>query len=159
MLNQKIEENTKNANLSKNMQKHMLDFVAFLNDNDFFIEPEGENGWRIIDMDECVGHMNFAELGLWIDVCDFDGSEAASDFADDALKEFTWAHVRTCDHFHSDGKQCGCGSQPGFHKTILGKKYENLCFAALEFMSPNAKTLERIQELLLLYKQNKLKGK
>jgi len=136
------------------MQKRILDFVVFLRDNEFSIEPEtGDDGigWMIVYMNECVGHVNFADVGIWIDTCDF-GSGGS---ADDALKETAWAHVRVCEYFSSGGKQCGCGRQPGFNRAIFGKKYENLCFANLEFMNPDAETLESIKKLLLLVKQNR----
>ncbi len=147
-----IEDEVKNSGLSENLQIHTLNFFAFLKDNDFSIEAEDDgNGWKIIYMNECIGHMNFFNVGIWIDTCDFGGSDSA----DDDLKETTWAHVRICEHFSSDGKQCGCGKQPGFNRIIFGKKYNNLCFALLEFMNPDAKTLENIKKLMLLLKQNK----
>jgi hypothetical protein len=147
-----IEDDVKNSALSENMQKHMLNFVVYLRDNEFSIESEDDgNGWKIIHMNRCVGHMNFTNVGIWVDTCDF----GSSDSADDVLKETTWAHVRICEHFSSGGEQCGCGNQPGFNKAIFGKKYENLCFSHLEFMNPEAKTLENIKKLMFLFKQNK----
>jgi hypothetical protein len=149
-----IEDEVKNSNINEKLQKHTLNFIGFLKNNEFSIEMEDDgNGWKIIYMNECIGHMNFANVGIWIDTCDFGGSGSA----DDDLKETTWAHVRICEHFSSGGKQCGCGSQPGFDRTIFGKKHKNLCFAHLEFMNPDAKTLESIKKLMLLFKQNKSK--
>jgi len=150
-----IENEIENSELNKNLQENMLDFVVFLKENEFSIEPEDDgNGWRILYKNECVGHMNFTEVGIWIDTCDFGGGDAA----DDALKEFTWDHVRACEHFSSEGKRCGCGRQPGFIKTIFGKKYTNLCFALLEFMDPDAKTLENIKRLMSLFKKARATG-
>ena len=147
-----IEHDVKNSGLSENLQKHILNFVNFLKDTEFSIESEDDgNGWQIINMNECVGHMNFSNVGIWIDTCDFGNSSSA----DDVLKEFTWTHVRVCEYFSSGGKQCGCSKQPGFNKTIFGKKYNNLCFAHLEFINPDAETLENIKKLMLLIKQNK----
>jgi len=145
-----IEDEIKNSDLSENMQKAHIEFCYFLKDNGFSIESEDDqNGWQIIYMNECVGHMNFTIVGIWIDDCDFSVS------ADDALKETTWAHVRICEHFNSGGMQCGCGRQPGFNGIIFGKEYKNTCFARLEFMNPDVKTLENIKMLMLLFKQNK----
>jgi len=151
-----VEDVIKNSDLSENMQKTHIEFCRFLKDNEFSIEPEGHteddvSGWIILHMTECVGHTNYANVGVWIDACDF----GDSDLADDVLKEFTWAHVRICEHFSSGGKQCGCGRQPGLSKTIFGKKHESLCFALVEFMNPDAETLENIKKLMLLFKQNK----
>jgi len=149
-----VEDGVKNSNLSNDLQKAHIEFCRFLKDNGFSIEPEtGDDGigWKIVYMDECVGHTNYANAGIWLDVCDFGGGDPA----DDTLKEAAWAHVRTCEHFSSEGKKCGCGDQPGFDKVIFGKKFENLCFALLEFMNPDAETLEDIKKLILLFKQNR----
>ena len=153
-----IEGEIENSNLSENLQKHTLDFITFLINNEFSIKPEDDgNGWQIIYKNECVGHMNFTyeyighNAAIWIDTCDF-GSGGSTD---DVLKETTWEHVRICEHFSSGGKQCGCGKQPGFNKTIFGKEYKNICFSFLEFMDPEVKTLENIKKLMLLLKQSK----
>jgi hypothetical protein len=151
-----VEDVIKNSDLSETMQKLHIDFCRFLKDNGFSIEPEGHteddaSGWIILHTVECVGHTNYANACVWIDVCDFGGSDST----DDALKEFAWVNVRNCEHFSSGGKQCGCGRQPGFSKMIFGKKHENLCFAFLEFMNPDAETFEGIKKLMLLFKQNK----
>ena len=143
-----IEEEIKNADLSTHLQKAYIGFCRFLKDNKFSIELEdGGNGWKITYMNDCIGHMNFTNVGIWIDICDF----GSGDSVDDILKETTWAHVRICEYFSSAGKQCGCGRQPGSDKTIFGKKYQNLCFALLEFMNPDAKTLENIKKLMVLF--------
>ena len=149
-----VEEGVLNAALSEDMQKRMLDFVSFLKYNEFSIEPEtGDDGigWMIVYMNECVGHMNFANAGIWLDTCAFGGGDSA----DDALKETTWAHVRNCEHFSSGGKQCGCGRQPGFDKVIFVREHQNLCFALLEFLNPGAEEVESIKKLMLLYRKSK----
>ena len=154
-----VEGEIKNSKLNENMQKHTLEFIAFLTNNEFSIEPEEDgNGWQIIYMSECVGHMNFIyevighDSAIWIDTCDFGNSDSA----DDILKETTWSHVRVCEHLSSGGKKCGCSKQPGFNGTIFGKEHKNLCFAHFEFLNPDAKTLENIKELMHLFRQNKI---
>ena len=151
-----VEDVIRNSDLCENMQEMHIEFCRFLKDNEFAVEPEDHteadvSGWKIIHMTECVGHMNFANVGIWIDTCDFGENEPAND----DLKAFAWAHVRTCDHFSSGGNRCGCGRQPGFSRTIFGKQHDNLCFALLEFLSPDVKTLGNIKKLMLLLKQNK----
>ena len=135
-----VENGVKNSDLSEDLQKAHIEFCCFLKDNGFSLEPEtGDDGigWKIVYRNKCVGHTNYAEAGIWIDICDFGDSGSA----DDALKETAWAHVRICEHFSSGGAQCGCGCQPGFNRIIFGKEHKNLCFALLEFMNPDAKTL------------------
>ena len=151
-----VEDVIKSSALSENLQKLHIEFCSFLKENGFLIEPEGHteddvSGWIILHKNKCVGHTNYANVGVWIDVCNFGDSNSA----DNVLKEFTWAHVRICEHFNSGGMQCGCGRQPGFNGIIFGKEYKNTCFARLEFMNPDVKTLENIKMLMLLFKQNK----
>ena len=152
-----VDEIIKTAGLRDDAKTH-IDFCRFLNDNGFLIEPEGhtednKSGWQIMHMNQCIGHINFSNAGIWIDTCDF----GSGDSADDALKETAWTHVRVCEHFSSGGKKCGCHDQPGLDKVILGKNFKNLCFANLEFINPDAKTLENIRKLLLLFRQNRQK--
>jgi len=153
-----VEEEIKNSDLNENLQKAHMEFYRFLKDNEFSVETEADgNGWQIFYKNELIGHMNFVHefighnAAIWIDTCDFGDSDSAND----VLKETTLAHVRICEHFSSGGKQCGCGRQPGFNRMIFGKEHKNLCFALLEFMDPDARTLEDIQKLILLFKQHK----
>ena len=156
---QTVEADIKASPLRECRQKEYLAFCRFLTDNAFLIAAEADgNGWQFSYGDKCVGHMNFyidghADVpagGVWIDVCDFGGSDAA----EDALKESTWSHVRVCEHFTSGGTQCGCGKQPGSTMVLFGRTFENLCFAALEYISPDAKTLGDIKELMRLFRQH-----
>ncbi|MCL2301298.1 MAG: hypothetical protein FWC27_14240 [Firmicutes bacterium] len=138
-----IEEDIQRSSLSESLQKAHLAFCRFLKDNAFSIEPEADgNGWQIIYRNELIGHTNYTNAGVWIDTCDFGGSDSAND----TLKETTWAHARACE-------QCGCGNQPGSDKIIFGRKFEHLCFAHLEFLNPDAETLEDIKRLLSLFRQ------
>ena len=147
-----VEDDIKNAALSASLQRAYIDFCRFLEDNKFSVETEADgNGWQILYANDYIGHLNFTHVGVWLDTCDFGDNGSA----DDALKETTWAHVRICEHFSSDGRQCGCGNQPGSDKMLFGKLFEHLCFAHLEFLSPDSNTLETIKRLLLLFKQNR----
>ena len=140
-----VEEEIKSSDLSENLKKAHIAFCRFLKDkdNEFSIETETDgNGWQIFHKNKLIGHTNYTNAGVWLDTCDFGGSGSA----DEALKETAWAHVRACE-------QCGCGSQPGSSKIIFGKKFEHLCFSHLEFLSPDAETLEDIKNLLLLFRQ------
>ena len=151
-----VEDVIMNSALSENMRNKYIEFCRFLSSNEFQIEPEGhtednKSGWKIVYMNECIGHMNFTNVGIWLDTCDFGGSDAANV----ALKEIAWNNVRVCEYFSSGGKQCGCHDQPGLSKMIFGKKHENLCFAHFEFKNPDTEMLENIKSLVLLFKHNK----
>ena len=152
-----IETDIKNSRLSEDSQKAHIAFYRFLNDNGFsIVPPDDVNGWHITYSNVFVGWVNYDhketgnDVGIWLDKHDF-----SCDSASNALKEITWAHVRSCEHFHSNGEKCGCGQQPGYSGNLFGREFENLCFARLEFMDSDAETLEYIKELMLLVKQQK----
>ncbi len=154
---QTVEDDIKNSGLSADLQKAHLAFCHFIKNNGFSIEMEEDgNGWQIRDMNACVGHTNYRNVGIWIDTCDF-GSGGSTDDIDAALKKTVWAHVRICEYYTSGGKQCGCGKQPGTNETIFGKEHGNLCFSRMEFINPDVETIENIQKLMLLLKQNKMR--
>ena len=125
-------------------QKNALDFAAFLRENKI---PSKFYVIAVVGDGE-----NFPHIRPWVvffNVCDFntDGS------ANDDLKEFAWKHAHICDHFITDGKRCGCGKQPGFQNIIFGKEFENLCKCPMQFIDPDAETLENMKKLLLILKQ------
>ena len=138
-----IEEKIKTL-LIGDTQKNALDFVAFLNTSKippkfYVIAVVGDGG-------------DFPHIRPWViffNVCDFgaDGS------ANDDLTEFAWKHAHICDHFITEGKRCGCGKQPGFKNTIFGREFENLCRCPMQFINPDAETLENMKKLLLILKQ------
>gem|GEM_PF-2634102 len=146
-----VKEDIKKSELCDIIKNVYIKFCNFLENNEFLIKAEKDgNGWEIDYLKACIGHMNFKNTGVWLDVCEFgSGEKPAMDF-----KETVWSHVRSCEHFGSDGKLCGCGRQPGYDKIILGKEYKNLCFAHLEFIEPDMETIKIIEKLLVLYKQN-----
>ena len=137
---QKIEK-TIREKLTGDTQKNVLDFTAFLRDNKvppklYVINVVGDGG-------------NFPHIRPWViffNVCEFNG------LADEALTEFAWAHAHVCDHFITDGKRCGCGKQPGSRKVVFGKEFDNICHCPMQFINPDAETLENMKKLLLLLK-------
>jgi len=146
-----IEDDIQNSNLNEELKKKNIELCNFLKDNDFLIEPENDgNGWEIIYLKKCVGHMNYNNVGIWIDTYDFGDSDAVND----TFQEYILSHVRNCEYFSSCGKQCGCGNQPGFNITIFGNILKNICFSHLEFISPDEIALDSIKKLMILFKSN-----
>ena len=127
--------------LSGDTRANALDFVGFLREkkipkNLYVISVVGDGG-------------DFPHIRPWVvffNVCDFDGSAVM----DEDLKEFAWKHAHVCDHFITDGKRCGCGRQPGSAHTIFGREFENICHCPMQFINPDAETLENMKKLLLL---------
>lgn len=131
-----------------------LSFAEFLRANGMTPEcHESGDGWSIMKEGESIGFIlvNGAEQfpgpwTVWFNTCEFGGADAA----DDELKEVAWSHASICGNFESGGKVCGCGDQPGFHRTIFGRDFENRCHSPLMFPNPDAKTLESVKKLFLL---------
>ena len=153
----RIIENKINDVLIGDSLSNALDFAAFLRVNEFDPEcHESGFGWSVNYGGESVGFIvvdGAAQIPgpwtVWFNSCDFgDGP------ADDDMKETAWAHASICGHFISGGKDCGCGDQPGFHRTIFGREYENRCHSPLMFTNPDAKTLENVKKLILMLKHN-----
>lgn len=144
-------EDVINETLTGDTQKNALDFVAFLRTNDHSIEWDG-TWWCVQYKGDCpillginTGGVKFGAL--------FNYSNFGSDNSvDDDLREVAWGHVQMCRHFESDGKKCGCGDQPGL-VTIFDKEF-NACKSPLTFIDPNAKTLDKIKQLILLLKSS-----
>lgn len=138
--------------------QNALDFTAFLRTNGISPEfHESGTGWSLLYAEKSIGYViiNGAEQVdepwiVWFNFCDFGCGEAV----DEDVKETAWAHASICGNYESGGKNCGCGDQPGFHRTIFGRDFENRCHSPLMFISPDAKTLGNIEKLLLLLKEN-----
>ena len=153
-----IEEKIKSV-LDGGAQVNALDFSAFLRSNGIMPKcyEAGGDGWSVMYKEDSIGFIlvNGAEQmpgpwTVWFNTCEFgdgDGVEAE-------VKEAAWEHASVCANFTSGGKDCGCGDQPGFHREIFGREYENRCHSPLMFTDPDAKTLESVKKLMLLIKRN-----
>jgi len=136
-----------NALLAGETQQNALDFSAFLHTNRipsklYVLTIVGDGG-------------DFPHIRPWVvffNFCDF-----GSDTADAELVEFAHTHAHCCDYFITEGGRCGCGNQPGFPQTIFGKDFKNICRCPMQFINPDAETLENMKKLLLILKENTVK--
>lgn len=149
-------------------QMNALDFVAFLIENGFACDWSGVDNtlmWTPVYQGEGFGNIavaqkfnimvaqkhakEYVDFVLWIGcVHDFE----VGDLADDALKEFAWAHVVNC----RQEKYCtGYCKSSRNRWTIFGKEYESTCHAPLAFYNPDADDFDNIKKLLLLLKHNR----
>ena len=138
--NPSLEEKAKTL-LSGETRENALGFISFLNTNG--IPPNlyvaaivGDGG-------------DFPHIRPWViflNSCDFN----TEGMADDGLAEFARRNAHICDHFITGGGRCGCGRQPGSETMIFGKVFENICHCPMQFINPDAETLEGIKKLLLL---------
>ena len=141
---QTIEEEF-NTNLSGELLTNALDFVEHMNKT---------SGWQHLGEGVCFtvtdpGNLYIFVYGPQSSVCnsDFDSYPMS-----DELKGFVFANINQCNHYRTNGKQCGCGQQPGHSFTILGRKYDNLCNCPICFMNPDAETFEKVKELVEAWK-------
>jgi hypothetical protein len=156
MVVEKMIEDKINNTLDGDAQKNALDFTAFLRANDITPElHESGDGWSIEYTGESIGFIivNGVEQipgpwTIWFNSCEFGDGPVDND-----VKEAAWAHASICGNFSSGGKDCGCGDQPGFRRTIFGRVFENRCHSPLMFTNPDAKTLESVKKLMLMLKQ------
>ena len=157
MAEQNAVEDRINEVLSGDSRKNALDFAAFLRANGLppVFHEESGHGWSIMRGDESVGFIiadGSAQMPgpwtIWFNSCDFEDGGAD----DDDLKQTAWEHASICGNFSSGGKDCGCGDQPGFHRTIFGREFENRCHSPLMFTDPDARTLENVEKLMLMLK-------
>jgi len=139
------------AELSGDLQRNALDYIAFLKANG--MTPDSVICTYPVD--------NI--IGWTIFMGGYDSVLLRSDYQDfpidEELKEFAWAHVKPCFHFtnnlrESGGNRCGCGREPGRSITIFGKKFDNVCTAALYFRNPEGKTLELVKRLAEVWKRS-----
>lgn len=145
-----IEEEFK-TNLSGDLLNNALAFVEHMNKS---------SGWKHLDEGVCFTVTDPGNLYIYFGhhngtVC-FRSNDCTSDFDNypisDELKEFVFAHINQCNHFRTNGKECGCGQQPGHSFTILGRKFDNLCNCPICFMNPDAETFEKVKELVEAWK-------
>ena len=72
---------------------------------------------------------------------------------DEDIKEFALAHVRPCTYFTSNGKECGCGFQPGRRVTLFGNEFYHTCHGGVEFGDLSGESLELAKRLTDVWKQ------
>ena len=156
MAEQNLIEDKINSVLKGDALKNALDFTAFLRANNITPESyEGGDGWSVMRAGESIGFIlvNGADempgpWTVWFNSCEFGDGDGVSD----DVKETAWEHASICGHFSSGGKDCGCGDQPGFQRTIFGRVFENRCHSPLMFTDPDAKTLANVKKLMLMIK-------
>jgi len=145
-----VFEDEINSKLSGDMQKNALDFVAYMRAAGMTSNTEHSNAFMYRDEWVCIVCIYPDDNGIGWTIFDnpLCGRKHADFPVDEDLKEFARAHVNICGHFASEGKVCGCGSQPGSRKTIFGKEYDNVCTSEVAFRNPNGEVLEKIKQLI-----------
>lgn len=137
-------------------KQHALDFIAYLQEIEMspIGTPEGILWTVSYKGAEGVCHILISGAaqypGPWTIWPDSEfGSAPEYGMADEHVKETAWNHIKICSN-------CGsCG--PGKRKTILGREFDDVCNAAMEFTDPDAEALECVKSLML-FRRNVIDG-
>ena len=152
--------------LTGETQQNALNYVAFLKANG--ITPDEPETFDAAAHTQCffgsdngsicilgIGHYplkwGFSTCGGWDNV--LFRSEYQDFPVDEKVKEFAWAHACTCRNFKSNGKQCGCGFQPGRRISMFGKDFYHACHGGLDISNPDGDTLESAKKFTVVLKQ------
>ena len=138
-------------------QKNALDFVAAMQEKEFsFVgwDSGSEVGWTPTYNGKGLGTTLINDQFMFFIGLDwnFDDSRAV----EDEIKEFVWAHITVCPQEPCAPPYCQADEHNDNHSKnrwkIFGKEYESTCNAPLQFIGPDAKTLDNIKKLLLMTK-------
>ena len=148
---------------SENAQKEALGFIAYLRKNEMLFE-RGEDYWKdklywtIRYKGECVCFIliNDSEdkteaegWTVWSD--DSDSNWFADVPLDEYIRKIAWENVDFC-------VNCGsCKNPGGTCKMIFGKNFDHVCITAMKFVNPDAETLECIEKMIEIRKNDILK--
>jgi len=143
----KIEDDL-SAALSGEKLKNALDFIAYLKASGMNLHQEHTSAFEYKGEWVCIiCIVPIDGTPEWV-IFDNPLTSKFDDFpVDSDLKEFAWTHVNIC------GK-CGCGSQPGVRKTILGKEFDNVCTSEVAFWSPDADVLDKVRQMINIWKES-----
>ena len=134
-------ENEITSKLSGEMQKNVLDFVAFLRGLGMTNHAEHTSAFEYKGEWVCILIIND---GGWM-LFDNPLTKNFDDFPlDEQLKEFALAHVNICTTGH-------CASSPGVRKTILGKEFDNVCTSEVAFFDPDTVTLQNVMRMIEIW--------
>ncbi len=162
MPEQKIENHINDV-LTGDAQKLALEFVTCLRVQEMQFERgtgywEDKRYWMIKYKDKYVCFILVNGYGSvrhqdepegWIIWSDDSGEVDwfANSSLDEHTKETALTNVDFCGH-------CGGSCDGGFHKTILGKEFDNVCNTTFRFDSPDAEAVESAKRLVELKKND-----
>jgi len=152
-------ENTINDHLTGEIQKNALDFLDFMRTNELLHNAADGTSFSYLGEEICLMIQDDkAPISGWIIFwadCDIDNGEHGNFCSDERLIDFAQNNVNICTNFRSNGKNCGCGQQPGERRIVFGKEYYNCCSkCTLCFSNPSAESLESIKKLVEIRKHS-----
>jgi len=144
-------ENAINDLLDGENKNNALDWVAFLNANNFMAVWNPENKQLRINYKDVLvscSYVDVAGADFIINFCTLDFNDSSS--ANGDLKEFTWKHTVVCPQ--------GCGEQTICEISqkqikIFGKEYDNICISPLQIINPDRNDFKYAKKLMQIIKQ------
>ena len=149
---------------SEDAQKGALDFISYLRKNEIVFERGEEYWsdklyWRIKYKGEYVCFIlinsteDKTEAEGWTVWSDDSDSNWFADFpVGEHMKETAWKNVDFC-------ANCGgCKNPGGTCKTVLGKKFDDVCITTMKFVNPDIETLEFMKKMVEIRKNDILKN-
>ena len=150
MSNEKSLRDEINEQLTGDLQKDALEFLAYLESDELALDSVGEPiCCMLIHPIQNQPYWNLYIGGYPSLIYKTERQDLP---IDDELKELVWSLVKVCTHFKTNGKECGCGQQPGFNLTIFGKKFDSCCHCPIWFGNPDAETVVKIKKLIEAWK-------
>ena len=150
-------ENVVKDKLSGETQKNVLDFIAAMRETEFSFEGWGSGddvGWTPVYNGKGIGCVLVYDQFMFFIGLDWNFEE--SDSAENELKEFVRTHLTVCPQGSCSPPYCQADEHNPNHSKnrwkIFGEEYESVCHSPLQFINPDAKTLENIMKLLQLTK-------
>jgi len=145
-------ENAIKEKLTGEKQKNTLDFITSMQDNGFsfigWLNEDGSvGGWDPTYNGKGFGCVLVTDKFMFFIGLDWDCKH--SETTDEELKKFAWTHVTICPQQPCKPPYCENNKNQW---TIFGKEYESTCHSPLQFIDPDAKTLDNIKKLLLATK-------
>ena len=147
-------ENEINNSLSGDKIKIATDFITYMKSNGMTAHAEHVGAFEYKGQWMCIACI--IPMGGEPTMVIFDNplTKHFDDFQiDESLKKFAWAHVNVCTSC-GGSSGCGCGSQPGQTKMILGKEFYNLCTSEVAFWNPDADALDEILQMIDIWKEH-----
>jgi len=152
-----VIENIIKDKLTGETQKNVLDFIAAMREKGFSFAGwnNGDDmGWSPTYNGKSFGSVLIFEQFMFFIGLDWNFDDSIP--VENELKEFVQAHVTVCPQEPCSPPYCQADDHSNNHSknrwNIFGKEYESTCHAPLQFIGPDAKTLDNIKKLLLMTK-------
>ena len=146
-----------NKQLAGESLKNGLNFAAFMQEHKFILKGKGANWnvdstcWKLLFRGKIYATILIEQNQTFGVYCDFDKSFQVND----DLKKSVLAKIPVCPQEACKRNNHLCKSSITDYE-ILGTKHERVCHCPIQFSNPDAKDIDTIQKIMLLYKDKVL---